>query len=135
MTQQLSRPNQHGSSAPPSVPRSAPTVFVGIDTHADSHHLAIIDADGRPIADAGFPTTITGYARLEKFLISQGRPAAIGVEGTASYGAAISHRLAAARHRVIEVNRPDRRARPQAGKTHPAGALSPPDPRRDRRPP
>lgn len=32
-------------------------VTVGVDTHSDTHHAAVIDAVGRPLADAGFPTT------------------------------------------------------------------------------
>src|SRR3712207_7803878 len=30
---------------------------VGVDTHSDVHHAAVIDEVGRPLADAGFPTT------------------------------------------------------------------------------
>ena len=99
-------------------------VFVGIDTHADTHHAAIIDTDGRRLADAGFATSSDGYRRLEEFIISHGRPLRVGIEGTASYGAAISHRLAAAGHRIVEVNRPDRRTRRQHGKSDPVDAYT-----------
>jgi hypothetical protein len=39
-------------------------VTVGVDTHSDVHHAAAIDEVGRPLADAGFPTTPDGYRRL-----------------------------------------------------------------------
>ena len=39
-------------------------VTVGVDTHRDVHHAAVIDAVGRPVADAGFPTTPEGYRQL-----------------------------------------------------------------------
>jgi hypothetical protein len=31
-----------------------PEVIAGIDTHADTHHVAVIDTDGRRLGDAGF---------------------------------------------------------------------------------
>ena len=35
-------------------------VYGGIDTHADTHHLAVIDQAGRRLADAQIPTTALG---------------------------------------------------------------------------
>lgn len=99
-------------------------VFAGIDTHADTHHVAVIDTDGRALADAEFPTTSTGYTDLTAYLTSHGHPQRIGIEGTSSYGAAITHLLAAAGHTVIEVNRPDRTQRRQTGKSDPADAYA-----------
>ena len=103
---------------------TAAAVFAGIDTHADFHHVAVVDADGHKLGDQAFPTTVDGYAQAASFLTSWGHPARTGIEGTASYGAAISHLLAAADHTVIEVNRPDRRARRAAGKSDPADAYA-----------
>ena len=39
-------------------------VYAGVDTHADTHHAAVIDQNGKHLADAQFPTTPAGYAAL-----------------------------------------------------------------------
>ena len=39
-------------------------VFVGVDTHADVHHAAVVDELGRWLGDRGFATTPAGYAEL-----------------------------------------------------------------------
>lgn len=105
------------------VPTTTPGVFAGIDTHADTHHVALVDAQGHPLGQASFPTTTTGYTDLEQFLTCQGRPTRVGIEGSASYGAALSHLLHAAGHTLVEVNRPDRAARRQHGKSDPLDKL------------
>lgn len=101
-----------------------PVAFAGIDTHADFHHVAVIDADGHPITDQAFPTTTDGYLHLERFLAQHPGLAGIGIEGSSSYGAAITHLLHAAGHRIVEVNRPDREQRRRDGKSDPADAVN-----------
>lgn len=83
-------------------------VYAGIDTHADSHHVAVIDEHGRALGDQGFPTTTSGYRRIVEFLHGSGHVLAVGVEGTGSYGAERTRVLAAGRFAVMEVNRPNR---------------------------
>lgn len=39
-------------------------VFAGVDTHADTHHVAVIDQVGRELGDHEFPATQTGYQKL-----------------------------------------------------------------------
>ena len=39
-------------------------IFAGVDTHADTHHAAVIDSNGKQLGDAQFPTTPAGYAAL-----------------------------------------------------------------------
>src|SRR3712207_5188489 len=56
-------------------------VTVGVDTHSDVHHAAVIDEVGRPLADAGFPTTPAGYRQLLAWADGHGEVAAWGVEG------------------------------------------------------
>lgn len=99
-------------------------VFAGIDTHSQFHHLALIDGDGHHITDQAFPTTLAGYQNLQDVLAAHPGLAGIGIEGTSSYGAAITHLLHAAGHRIVEVNRPDRRQRRQHGKSDPADAVN-----------
>ena len=58
-----------------------------------------------------------GYARLERWAVEQGVILAFGIEGTASYGAGVTDYVRRHGHRVIEVNRPDRRERRLNGKS------------------
>ena len=36
-------------------------VYGGIDTHADTHHVAVCDRTGRPLGDVQVPATSAGY--------------------------------------------------------------------------
>ncbi|PZG56067.1 hypothetical protein C1I98_01955 [Spongiactinospora gelatinilytica] len=62
----------------------------GVDTHADTHHAAVVLMNGRRVADREFSATRAGYADLLEWMRSFGRLQAVGVEGTGSYGAALS---------------------------------------------
>ena len=99
-------------------------VTVGVDTHSDVHHAAVIDAVGRPLADLGFPTTPDGYRQLLTWAAGHGEIAAFGVEGTGAYGAGLARHLRAGGQTVIEVDRPDRRTRRQRGKSDPIDAYA-----------
>jgi transposase len=89
----------------------------GVDTHAGTHHAAVVLMNGRRLADRQFPATAAGYAELLAWLRGFGRLHAVGVEGTGSYGAALSRHLTGAKVKVFEVNRPDRRQRRAKGKS------------------
>jgi transposase len=95
-----------------------------VDTHADVHHAAVIDQVGRPLADAGFPATPSGYRRLLVWAAGHGEIQAFGVEGTGAYGAGLTRHLRAAGQTVIEVDRPDRKTRRQQGKSDPVDAYA-----------
>src|SRR5262245_3586564 len=43
---------------------STETVFVGVDTHADTDHVAVVDSLGRHLDDREFPTDPGGYRSL-----------------------------------------------------------------------
>jgi len=96
----------------------------GVDTHADTHHAAVLLMNGGRVADAEFPTTEAGYAQLIEWLRGFGRVHAVGVEGTGSYGAGLTRALHAAGLAVVEVNRPDRRQRRLVGKSDPLDAYA-----------
>jgi transposase len=96
----------------------------GVDTHGDTHHAAVVLANGTRVADAEFPATAAGYVLLLGWLRSFGRLIAVGVEGTGAYGAAVTRHLMAQGVRVVEVNRPDRRQRRTKGKSDPLDAYS-----------
>jgi transposase len=101
-----------------------PGVFGGVDTHADTHHAAVVDPIGRHLGDAQFPTTSDGYRALLAWLRSFGTVLAVGVEGTGSYGTQLARVLAAAGLQVFDINRPDRRMRRQLGKSDPVDACA-----------
>ncbi len=61
-------------------------IFVGVDTHADTHHVAVVNEHGKKLTDREFPTTATGYAQIEQWLQTIGTVVRIGIEGTGSDG-------------------------------------------------
>ncbi|WP_238419186.1 IS110 family transposase [Streptomyces taklimakanensis] len=90
-------------------------VFAGVDTHTDTHHAAVVDPLGRPVADREFPTTTQGYRALLAWLGSFGVVRTVGVECTGSYGAGLTGVLTVAGLMVVEVNVPDRGTRHARG--------------------
>ena len=92
-------------------------VIGGVDTHKHTHHAAVIDQNGRLLGGREFRTDAGGQADLLAWLRSYGPIAAIGIEGTGSYGAALTRHLSDAGVRVVEVNRPNRAARLANGKS------------------
>lgn len=63
------------------------------------------------------PANREGYAQLEAWAASLGRVSVFGVEGTGSYGVGLASFLCRTGHRVVEVNRGDRRSRRSNGKS------------------
>lgn len=97
--------------------------WAGVDTHADTHTIALLDPLGRTIATATHPAGPDGYDALVAAL---GEPAlclGIGVEGTNSYGAGLTRRLLEAGFPVAEVLRPARTVRRRDGKSDPIDAV------------
>ena len=84
------------------------SVVGGVDTHADSHTVAVVDQVGRRLGCAVFPADRTGYRALANWLAGHGEVSAVGVEGTGSYGAGLTRWLSAHQIKVVEVNRPNR---------------------------
>lgn len=99
-------------------------VIGGVDTHRATHHAAVIDTAGRLLGDQQFPATAQGYAHLLVWLSSFGAIAAVGVEGTGTYGAGLARSLGSQAVRVVEIDRPDRRTRRTKGKSDPIDAIS-----------
>ncbi|MFJ4185490.1 IS110 family transposase [Kitasatospora sp. NPDC089509] len=99
-------------------------VFAGVDSHADTIHVAAVSDNGGHLADAEFPTTAAGYAAALAFLNAHGHVLAIGVEGTTSYGTGFTREARAHGHRVVEVNRPDRAEHRRIGKSDPIDAYA-----------
>ncbi|WP_329303537.1 transposase [Streptomyces sp. NBC_00659] len=99
-------------------------VFGGVDSHADTLHVAVISDNGGHLADAEFTATAAGYAAAPAFLDAHGHVITIGVEGTASYGAGFTRTARSHGHQVVEVNRPDRAERRRIGKSDPIDAYA-----------
>ena len=92
-------------------------VTVGVDTHKDAHVAVAKDHLGRHLGDNTIPTAPSGYRDLLAWAESYGDVEAWGVEGTGSYGAGLLRFLRGADQAVIEINRPDRKARRLKGKS------------------
>lgn len=99
-------------------------VIVGVDTHKHIHVAVAIDHHGARLGDLAVSADTGGYTQLESWAKALGWLDRFGVEGTGSYGAGLTSYLRRCGHRVIEVNRGDRRARRQNGKSDTVDAES-----------
>ena len=54
----------------------------GVDTHADVHVVAAVDANGGVLGVESFATTPGGYLELHRWLARFGTVDRVGVEGT-----------------------------------------------------
>ncbi len=99
------------------TPPEARKVIVGVDTHTHVHVAVAIDRWGIRLRDQAFVADSGGYQALITWAETHGRIETFGVEGTGSYGAGLARAVRRAGHRVVEVNRADRRTRRAAGKS------------------
>ena len=76
------------ASIPPGQPRRK--VVVGVDTHKHVHVAVALDALGGRFGGLTIPATTDGYAQLERWARALGDVAAVGVEGTGSYGSRLT---------------------------------------------
>ncbi|WP_427017056.1 IS110 family transposase (plasmid) [Pseudarthrobacter sp. P1] len=97
-------------------------VIAGVDTHADTHHVALITEYGKHLADRKFLAAGSGYREIAEYITQYGPVTAVGVEGTGSYGAELARVLAKDGFIVKEVNRPNRAHRRLHGKSDPLDA-------------
>lgn len=94
----------------------------GVDTHKDTHTAAAVDAAGRVLGTAQFDATAKGYRQLLTWLQGFGQLVLVGVEGTGAYGAGLTRYLRKQQIPVVEIDRPDRKARRWQGKSDPVDA-------------
>jgi hypothetical protein len=94
----------------------------GVDTHLDTHTVAAVDGAGRMLGSAQFPADRAGYAGLPNWLRSFGTLVLVGIEGTGAYGAGLTAFLHAEQVELVEVDRPDGKARRWQGKSDPVDA-------------
>jgi transposase len=93
------------------------SVVGGVDTHLDVHVAAVLSHTGVLLGTAEFAATQKGYTHLLDWMNSFGALEAVGVEGSGNYGAGLTRFLLTEGVRVVEVVRPDRRARRFNGKS------------------
>ena len=107
-----------------SIPDARGPVFCGVDTHADSHWLCVLDWRGRKVLSRQFPADAAGYEALAGAIAAAGEPACVAMEGTSSYGAGLTRHLASLGMPVREALSPARtqRRRPGQGKCDEADA-------------
>lgn len=123
----MARSKRPVTPAPHIVPAAGVTagdreVVGGVDTHKDTHTAAVIDTAGRMLGHETFPATGAGYARLLEWLSGFGRLLLVGIEGTGVYGSGLAGHLRNAGVAMVEVDRPDRKARRWQGKSDPVDA-------------
>lgn len=85
-------------------------VAIGVDTHRDEHVAVALDGLGGNLGSISVAADVGGYMRLWEWASDLGEPL-FAVEGTGSYGAGLTHFLAAAGGVVFECERPRRRDR------------------------
>ena len=94
-------------------------VVAGVDTHAGTHWLCVLDTNRRVALSREFTADAEGYAELAEAIGDPAGCAAVGVEGTTSYGAALTDELVRRGFRVLEVlnKKKDRKRRKGEGKS------------------
>jgi transposase len=96
----------------------------GVDTHADTHVAAAVDANGGVLGIESFPADHAGFGALLGWLMSHGGVQMVGVEGTGSWGVGLARFLHDRQVVVVEVDRPNRQNRRKVGKSDPTDAVS-----------
>jgi transposase len=97
-------------------------VVGGVDTHKDTHTAAAVDLAGRVLGSAQFSADAAGYRGLLRWLRTFGTLLLVGIEGTGVYGAGLARHLSGQGVAMVEVDRPDRKARRWQGKSDPVDA-------------
>jgi transposase len=90
-------------------------VVGGVDTHADFHVVAAVDANGGVLDVERFPVSVEGYEAVLAWQTNLGRVMRVGVEGTGSYGVGLARFLIDTDIEVVEVDRQNRPGLPQEG--------------------
>ena len=101
---------------------------IGIDTHKASLAACAVDERGAALAEMTFANQRAGHAALAAWATGLDPAAVIGIEGSATYGAALARFLLGARQAVREVpphlTRRERIRTRRPGKSDPGDALA-----------
>jgi len=97
------------------------TFVTGVDTHAPSHALAIVDArSGHELDTRTFPSEPSGRGRVAQWLqrhYGTSSGVLVAMEDTNSYGATLRDLLTSGGYHVIEAPKPVRSPRRSQGKS------------------
>lgn len=80
-------------------------LVIGVDTHAATHTLSVVNAaTGAAIDRAGFPTSAAGLDRARTWIMRRAgeRATLVVIEGIGAYGASLAERLHATGMTVVE---------------------------------
>jgi len=93
-------------------------LVIGVDTHADTHTVALVAVDTRAVLAT---TTVSadpdGYAELVALAESHGGLRGWAMEGSGGYGAGLARHLGERGELVVELDRPTRPARRHGAKS------------------
>lgn len=93
-------------------------VVIGVDTHADTHTAAVLDArTGGVLARVTVSTDPDGYAELVTVAEAHSGLRAWALEGAGGYGAGLARHLADVEELVVELDRPVRSKRRAGAKS------------------
>jgi transposase len=107
------------------IEETSRNVYVGVDTHKDTHTAAVVDVNGGVLKTFTVETTSPGFGSLTGQIAKFGRVESYGIEGTGSYGALLARYInAQSEVKVVEVNRVNRQDRRRYGKTDTADAVA-----------
>jgi transposase len=104
------------------MPDAEVFVTIGIDTHKYVHVAVALDQLGRRLDELEIPATTAGFGELYAWASELGTIDTVGIEGTGAYGAGLTRWLRDRGVVVVEVERPDRKLRRNAGKSDPIDA-------------
>jgi transposase len=91
---------------------------IGVDTHRDSHTVAVCDPTGAVIWETTVAADTCGYKRLLHFAHERASGRRVwAIEGTGSFGAGLTSFLLERAEWVVEVDRPARPARRDGAKS------------------
>jgi transposase len=91
---------------------------IGVDTHRDSHSVAVCKPSGAVTAEATAAADAFGYRRLLRFASEEAAGRRVwAIEGTGSFGAGLTTFLLEQGEWVVEVDRPARPARRNGAKS------------------
>jgi transposase len=92
--------------------------IIGVDTHRDSHSVAVCEPSGAATAEATVAADAFGYGRLLHFAHEHAPGRRVwAIEGTGSFGAGLTTFLLEQGEWVVEVDRPARPARRNGAKS------------------
>ncbi|WP_460948470.1 IS110 family RNA-guided transposase, partial [Okibacterium endophyticum] len=99
-------------------------IVAGVDTHHSTHHVAVLDLNGRVFGDHEFPVNTAGYRDLLGWVAGHGVIDQVGIELTDSYGAGLTRFLQAQNVTCVQVTTTDKAARARRGKTDQQDAIA-----------